>query len=101
MEDTEKIFCGDCKSILTCLTEKCPFCNSTQKEIRLYLQDNLTLYESFSGKKIDKTKTGKKKIREEFFEGNQQSANGCWVYKKRIISREKDYYGLLLRKSHR
>lgn len=92
MADTEKIFCGDCKSILTFLTEKCPVCNSTKKEIRLELQDNLTLYDSIGGKKIDKTKTGKNKVREEFFEGNQQSANGSWVYKKRIISREKDYY---------
>ncbi|UKT64496.1 hypothetical protein [Pedobacter mucosus] len=92
MEETN-IICEECGASLTDMNARCPNCNSEKKIVHLHFEERIgPMYESISGKKVDLSLPSKKKIVEKFFDGHDQSADGDWVYKKQIISREKDYY---------
>ena len=92
--EKDKIICQECQTELNELKNPCSKCNSTKKKIIIEFVEKLQLkiYDSISGKKINPKLPSKKKVVEKFFDGNDQSANGDWAYKKQIISREKNYY---------
>jgi hypothetical protein len=86
------ITCSNCGIKLPDLKNNCTKCDSNLKTVNLSFTEKITIYEKIEGKAKDMSKRKKKKLVEHFIKGNEQSKNGEWIYKERIISPLKDYY---------
>jgi len=96
--ESEQLICSDCKEELDNLKDDCPFCNSTKKILKLDLEDILDIHEAIADKTIAPNLNRKKRVRKEFFQGDDRSKNGDWAYKIRIIDRDNNYYFEKVRK---
>ena len=91
MEET--IFkCSDCGNEIGEKQTHCLICNSTNKTVTLNFEDSLTVRDKLSGKVKDYSKLSKKRVTIEFISGSEQSKNGNWVEKERIIDRDQNKY---------
>lgn len=88
----QEIRCDSCGLVLNNTDRNCYKCGSNRRVINLFFNDSIEGFDCINAKTKDNTKTGKRKITEEFIIGNEQSFNGDWVYKVRIINRDRNYY---------
>jgi hypothetical protein len=92
MDDME-IICADCNSILPNQSDKCKICGSTKKIIKLHVEDNMKIYESFGFKAKNKIKNSKKNPVMDVFQGVEIHKNtGVLVNKERIIDKINNKY---------
>ena len=90
-----KIFCSDCKTILSTTTETCYHCGSLYKTVQLHFEEKIQLTERVRSK--SKRGTGKRKVRLDWIQGYESSSNGALVYKERIIDQDNDLYFEIVR----
>ena len=88
----QEIRCDNCGLILHNTDRNCYKCGSNRRVINLFFSDSIEVLDCIKAKANDNTRTGKKKTIEEFIIGNEQSNNGDWIYKVRIINRDINYY---------
>jgi len=90
---SEKILCGNCDAILKNMTLYCKFCNSSLKNVIIDFVEQLPeIKDTIEGKTINPSLRSKDKLREKFFDGVSESANGDSAQKIQIINRDRDYY---------
>ena len=72
----------------------CPKCGSLLQKIELSIEDTLPpMHDSLNGKVKDNNFTGKRKVRQEFFVGDDlRKSDGKFVKKERYIDRDNDSY---------
>lgn len=104
MENEEyiKVTCLKCKASLPeewvkdGSDDACPTCGSSGRQIEMRFNDQIRsdeIKESITGKLKDTTLSSKKKIRHEFFEGDDlRVSDGTWMKKTRIIDKRNNTY---------
>ncbi len=92
MIEENSIHCSNCLTTVLNNEEQCPNCNSPNKTIELSFEDKVSIRDQIHGKVIDDTFTKKKKTRIDFISGDEQSYNGDWVNKERIIDKINNHY---------
>jgi len=93
IDDSEKIFCSKCNSILASEKDKCTYCGSNEKTIKLAFIDSIEIYEQFKFKAKDKTKSKKKNPILDVFQGVDLNKNTSeLVNKEREIDKINNSY---------
>ena len=101
MTTNRSMKCSDCGAPLEekvysgTIELPCPKCGSLKKTINLILEDeiNINFKESVRGKIKDNNRTGKAKLRQDFFSGDDLHRNtGKWYKKERRIDKDKNIY---------
>ena len=99
MADDRGICCTDCGEPLDeevySIQESAPClnCGSQKKTVELSFVDSLQLRDSLRGKIKDVTKTGKDKLRKDFFTGDDlHRKSGKWYKKERCIDKDNNHY---------
>lgn len=101
MEKTRSMECSDCGERLdehahgTSESVPCPNCRSVRKTISLCFVDDaqLDLKDSLRGKIKDSTKPSKKKLRQDFFVGDDMhQKSGKWYKKERYLNKDENTY---------
>jgi RNA polymerase subunit RPABC4/transcription elongation factor Spt4 len=91
----EEVFCSECKSILASQKDRCIFCGSNKKTIKITIEDTMHgIFDRLKLKIKDKTKNAKKNPVIEIFHGfDLYIKTGEMVKKTRNIdSRNNKYY---------
>lgn len=71
----------------------CPKCGSTKQDITLTTSDSVELHDCIKGKVKDQRYPSKKKVRQIFFQGDdQRKSDGKWMTKERSIDRDNNKY---------
>lgn len=102
MNNKRIVVCGTCEEVIQDdlnVSEKtlklCPNCSSIKQIIYDYYEEEKKrdIKERVVSKIKDTTKTGKKKLRKEFVDGDDlHRKSGNWYLMKRIIDKDNDYY---------
>ena len=93
IDNSEKIFCSKCNSILASEKDRCSYCGSKEKTIKLAFIDSNEIYEQFKFKAKDKTKNKKKNPILDVFQGVDIRRSTCeLVHKKKEIDKINDSY---------
>lgn len=90
--DKESIICQQCQERILDVNAKCLKCNSGNKIINVEFNENIELFHSIETKRKNNNLPSKKKEREKYFEGQQQSYNGEWVNKENYLNRDTNEY---------
>ena len=100
MEESRRMHCADCGEPLDeevysgADNLPCPKCGSLNKSINLVFTDEpIQFKDSLRGKAKDPTRTGKDKLRKDFFTGDDlHRESGKWNKRERYIDKDADYY---------
>jgi hypothetical protein len=88
----DKITCTDCGNSIETIDTTCT-CGSVKKTIHLAFHElNKGIKDQLVGKVKKDSLPSKKKIRQHFISGSEQSANGEWVEKERLIDKDNNFY---------
>jgi phage FluMu protein Com len=74
---------------------KCPNCDSTNQTLSVGFDEDVKaqIHDNVRIKAKDDTFTGKKKLRQDIFSGDdQRKRDGKWMKKQRVIDKDNDYY---------
>lgn len=92
MELPTFIKCSDCGNLLNENQNHCSKCNSDKKTIILSFEDTITVRDQIKGKAKDNSRPKKKRLIFDFISGSEQSSNGQWVNKERVIDKIINHY---------
>ena len=71
----------------------CPKCGSKKRNITLTTSDSVEEHDCIKGKVKDPRYPSKKKVRLEFFQGDdKRKSDGKWMIKERLIDKDNDKY---------
>lgn len=90
--DYQKIVCDSCGTELNELNIICPNCGHDKQILHINIEDSVEVYDFFELKGKNDSYNGKRKLRLHHIEGHELSYNGAFVYKLRIIDKDRDYY---------
>jgi hypothetical protein len=91
-DNTETIVCAKCSSILTSLEDRCKYCGSSKKILKIAFTETLELRDQFKLKAKEKI-NGKKNLVLDVFQGfDLNKSTGKLVNKEREIDKINDNY---------
>lgn len=88
----ENISCAECGNSISTIDSICA-CGSRKKTIHITFEEIYNgIKEQLVGKVKNDSLPSKKKMRKHFITGSEQSVNGKWIEKERLIDKDNNFY---------